>query len=445
MKEICFKNSGRVMFVAAMLAGGLTASAQSGAKISVIDGMTDEYGVSYQPVAQAVSPSNKYIAGTASSLETGLLGMFVYDVETKQYVVSPAVDEYGADILFVNDNGVAVGYNGLACTYSIADGKANYIEAEDENTVTQARDASDDLSVIVGCHYIKDDFITTACIWKDGKMIDLPVPTDDELGFETNGSVAYYTNSDGSVIVGYVVDNFATKPMLVWNLQEDGTYVCDPVCAKYFSQFGDLEGRPYLTFSPKGLSHSGKYVSLMLAKMGENDATENFIGRYDLETGELEEYRADGNSSIPANKSMEPRSVSDNGTIVGWMLPSSASMSQRNAIIWKKGEDAQLLTTACPDVPELAEYDIYGFNSPIDITPDGSKVVGFASDGMKNYVSYSLDLGSYASGIVGVDAADGEAAEVARYALDGTRLSAPAKGVNIIKMSDGTTRKVVVK
>ena len=34
---------------------------------------------------------------------------------------------------------------------------------------------------------------------------------------------------------------------------------------------------------------------------------------------------------------------------------------------------------------------------------------------------------------------------VARYSLDGRRLAAPQKGVNILKMSDGTTRKVVVK
>jgi len=35
--------------------------------------------------------------------------------------------------------------------------------------------------------------------------------------------------------------------------------------------------------------------------------------------------------------------------------------------------------------------------------------------------------------------------EVARYSIDGTRLSAPQKGVNIVKMSNGETRKVVVE
>lgn len=48
------------------------------------------------------------------------------------------------------------------------------------------------------------------------------------------------------------------------------------------------------------------------------------------------------------------------------------------------------------------------------------------------------------TGISNAVVSDENAVEVARYALDGTKLSAPTKGVNIIKMSDGTTRKVVV-
>ena len=38
-----------------------------------------------------------------------------------------------------------------------------------------------------------------------------------------------------------------------------------------------------------------------------------------------------------------------------------------------------------------------------------------------------------------------EATVVARYTVNGVQVSAPVKGVNILKMSDGTTRKVVVK
>ncbi|MBQ6682142.1 MAG: leucine-rich repeat domain-containing protein [Prevotella sp.] len=41
--------------------------------------------------------------------------------------------------------------------------------------------------------------------------------------------------------------------------------------------------------------------------------------------------------------------------------------------------------------------------------------------------------------------ADGQAAEAVRYTLDGKRISTPERGINIIRMSDGTIRKVLVK
>ena len=46
--------------------------------------------------------------------------------------------------------------------------------------------------------------------------------------------------------------------------------------------------------------------------------------------------------------------------------------------------------------------------------------------------------------IKGVETSE-NATVVARYAADGSQISAPVKGINILKMSDGTTRKVVVK
>lgn len=49
-----------------------------------------------------------------------------------------------------------------------------------------------------------------------------------------------------------------------------------------------------------------------------------------------------------------------------------------------------------------------------------------------------------ATAIKGVETSE-NATVVARYAADGSQISAPVKGINILKMSDGTTRKVIVK
>lgn len=50
------------------------------------------------------------------------------------------------------------------------------------------------------------------------------------------------------------------------------------------------------------------------------------------------------------------------------------------------------------------------------------------------------------SGYVGVDNINAEGAtEVARYTIEGRLLTAPERGINIIRMSDGTVKKVIVK
>lgn len=57
----------------------------------------------------------------------------------------------------------------------------------------------------------------------------------------------------------------------------------------------------------------------------------------------------------------------------------------------------------------------------------------------------TLQLNQSAStGVKGVENNSTNATVVARYAVDGTQISAPVKGINILKMSDGTTRKVLV-
>ncbi|WP_024998461.1 hypothetical protein [Prevotella falsenii] len=49
------------------------------------------------------------------------------------------------------------------------------------------------------------------------------------------------------------------------------------------------------------------------------------------------------------------------------------------------------------------------------------------------------------AGIGGISENTGELQEVARYTVDGRRISTPQRGLNIVKMSDGSTAKVLVK
>lgn len=67
------------------------------------------------------------------------------------------------------------------------------------------------------------------------------------------------------------------------------------------------------------------------------------------------------------------------------------------------------------------------------------------SGAIVNAAQVPLGPGSSVVGIEDVNAAGSNAAEVARYNVNGVQLSAPQKGLNIVKYSDGTTKKVVVK
>ena len=73
------------------------------------------------------------------------------------------------------------------------------------------------------------------------------------------------------------------------------------------------------------------------------------------------------------------------------------------------------------------------------VTAEDGTVSNAARAKVMSYEDYK------ATGIAAVKESAPKAVEVARYSLNGARLTAPQKGVNIVKMSDGQTRKVVVK
>jgi hypothetical protein len=58
-------------------------------------------------------------------------------------------------------------------------------------------------------------------------------------------------------------------------------------------------------------------------------------------------------------------------------------------------------------------------------------------------IAISVKPFAYDSGLTSTTI--GKAVIVERYSLDGRRLSAPQRGINVLRMSDGTTRKVLVK
>ena len=95
------------------------------------------------------------------------------------------------------------------------------------------------------------------------------------------------------------------------------------------------------------------------------------------------------------------------------------------------------------NVPEINSYSFEGF--------DAKKCTLYVPMGTRD-IYRLFGFGNYFENIVEFDATgidktttSTEVEEVARYSVNGQRLSAPTKGLNIVKYSDGSVKKVAVR
>ncbi len=75
------------------------------------------------------------------------------------------------------------------------------------------------------------------------------------------------------------------------------------------------------------------------------------------------------------------------------------------------------------------------------LVPFGTKEKYESTGGWKEFVFIQeVDPATLA-----IDPIRGEVEETARFTLDGKPISSPQRGINIIRMSDGTIKKILVK
>ena len=91
----------------------------------------------------------------------------------------------------------------------------------------------------------------------------------------------------------------------------------------------------------------------------------------------------------------------------------------------------------------------YFYRAPLQAVADQGwfdlkiKLTDQSGNWQEQTVSPAFRIGNAPSGITGVKT--GTATEVARYTVDGRSINTPQAGVNIVKMSDGSVKKVWVK
>lgn len=97
------------------------------------------------------------------------------------------------------------------------------------------------------------------------------------------------------------------------------------------------------------------------------------------------------------------------------------------------------------DAPSVADARLEGTTLTIAPVAEGMTTVTLAaeSNGVVTELPIAVSVGA-STGIGGVEAGNGGATEVARFTVDGKKLDRPQPGVNIVRMSDGTVRKVVI-
>lgn len=395
-----------------------------------------------------MSENGQFIAGSSQEYAG-----FIMNLADGEIIYDDPVDDYGCEVRGVSNAGVGVGMNGIAAPrIDFATGDKTDLETP-EGFTSIANGITPDGSIIVGLYYSETTYVETPCYWDaDGALHQLPETTSEELGFEYNGSRAVAVSDDGKTIVGYVIDNFAGNPPIIWRLDEDETsdtfgqwvYDIDIILDKFEPGDGD---NAYWVMTPISLSHNGKYVSLKLAMNDENYS--NGVGLFDIEEGTITEVSM---TDEMKQNDFFPASVSNNGDIVGYF----GMMMTLSPFIFKNtGEEgAQLLPMADffgEDISNDALLTLLTAERtiPCVISADGSKIAGWSIDST-TWATYSfiIDLNGE-SGVndiaVSNNGAEGQPQVVARYNAAGMRVADNARGLNIEMMSDGSARKVLVK
>ena len=423
-----------------------------------------------------ISPNGKYVCGSTFGAQAGFLSEWAKQ-DTKVFLEEDGSSylDYGCDLPFITNAGVAIGFDDIGAIKVDFNSKSierlNLSDLSINVAAGQPDQMTEDGSIIVGLAYyarkINSDFggeqakhtiDNQAAYWENGVCHLLPVPTEEELGYYYLGSRARCISADGSVIMGSITDRLATNPMVLWFRQPDGTYKLDPVCMKYFSdiKYNDGTYKEFVMFRADAMNSNGTKVALSVRRApeyGKPITDGHHLAIYDIPTGELTVIDINGENGIDPETWLQVyfNGISDNGTVVGSYENSVGGYS--GFILYPDDMQPRNLKDVFHEIGELEDFDDIGSNSVSSISADGRYVagMGWTIDLQYNtgyYLGYVLDTGTANSDGPVEDSVEAiEAApegEPQYYNLQGIRLDAPDKGVNIVVYPNGTTRKIVL-
>lgn len=399
-----------------------------------------------QLMGLGISADGRYVCG---SIEMGD-GFFIADVENDIYNYRTTTDLEGAELRNISNNGIAIGYDGPGVTFTIDGVATELVSPSEEYKYILGEDISNDGSVMVGS-FVAKGYATYAAYSKDGgEWTLLPEVPDELLGeYAGEGSAAKYVSGDGKVILGYI-GNFG--PATMWIMNDEGEYEVDPLFSKFMIMNEDdlANGeKRLLRMMAMGLSNNGKYA-VFSGAIATEDSYRFVPVLYNVEEGSLIIYD-DPQEIDMYEMGLLPSAVDDEGTIVG-IIGTSMLYASTGSFILKAGESqASNLYEAFPCYGEIFEMsDMMGFCAPTGLSADGRYILGygFYSDDFYDeeaaayFATYIIDTKSGTSAIEMTTAEPNPTTPEAIYTIDGKRSDAMVKGLNIVRMSDGSVHKI---
>lgn len=369
------------------------------------------FTTSTQLMGEGMSLDAKYVAGQNYATYTPC----IWNTETGEFKNYAAFEE--GTVHAVNSKGTAVGttvgYGGKALVCHI-DGTTETLE-DNGGVNTQGADAwciSDDGKTIGGFYYYfewidkaqtEGFYATFPCVWQDKKCTTLPYPSKEEMGFNIDGAGLRWMSADGSVMLGYLVDDKATWPAVVWSKNAQGNYVCDPICKNYF-EASPKQGKPYMMFNPCGLSSNGEWVALIVQDEFDDSNFNNPIpmpkvARYNLRTKQLEILESD--------QAFAASAISNEGSVL--LYTNIDGLYGRIGYVWKVGESKPTclddMLNKAKDMPE------FGANVPAAYAADNQTIMGFGIDQDANIFTYVVNLSTLENAINGANGIEDTKAE----------------------------------
>lgn len=322
-----------------------------------------------------MSDNGRYIVGSTASWEG-----FLYDCQEKRMITTGEIpaskEDTGAKQFYaVSDDGVAYGFDGNGAVCFNIDGDYKILQPigdgeEYEDAVPKGVTA--DGSIVVG--FVTQNFVNyLPCYWQNGEIHILDYSTAAEAGFPLYGASALSVSADGSVIMGSINSRSKLDPFVYWIRQTDGSYKYVPAFEGNYEDARKTDGTEkseddYNTdllrvFKPSVMSRNGKTVVLEIQKPGDVYNTPWEVALYDISTGEISVIDYDPTSILyeDPNNLFYITGISDNGYLIGFSGYPAAGDNTPFILYPGEYDKPKMLTEAFPGVELLEQYEDFCF------------------------------------------------------------------------------------